>query len=150
MIFVNGRHGGASNEPAAALLGRHAEIDLTRQLIRDSVLHPRGLALEGEAGIGKTILWSAGVELARAAGATVLSTRGSQPDTDTSFAALSERQVADLVASGMTNREVAAQLFTSVRTVEGHLAAVYRKQGVRSRTELAKRAADVDGLEPVE
>jgi DNA-binding CsgD family transcriptional regulator len=50
-----------------------------------------------------------------------------------------ERQVAELVAGGATNRETAAQLFTSVRTVEGHLAAVYRKVGVRSRSELAKR-----------
>jgi DNA-binding NarL/FixJ family response regulator len=50
-----------------------------------------------------------------------------------------ERQVAELVAGGATNREVAAQLFTSVRTVEDHLAAVYRKVGVRSRTELAMR-----------
>jgi len=58
----------------------------------------------------------------------------------------SERQVADLVAGGLANREVAAALFTSVRTVEGHLAAVYRKLGVRSRTELAKRAAAVGGL----
>ena len=58
----------------------------------------------------------------------------------------SERQVAELVASGMTNREVAARLFASVRTVEGHLAAVYRKLGIRSRTELAARfAGDLDG-----
>lgn len=57
----------------------------------------------------------------------------------------SERQVAELVASGMTNREVAARLFASVRTVEGHLAAVYRKLGIRSRTELAARFAELDG-----
>lgn len=49
-----------------------------------------------------------------------------------------ERRVAELVAAGLTNREVAAQLFSSVRTVEGHLAAAYRKLGVRSRTELAR------------
>jgi DNA-binding CsgD family transcriptional regulator len=48
-----------------------------------------------------------------------------------------ERQVADLVATGMTNREVAARLFASVRTVEGHLASIYRKLGIRSRSELA-------------
>lgn len=58
----------------------------------------------------------------------------------------SERQVAELVASGLTNREVAARLFASVRTVEGHLAAVYRKLGIRSRTELAARfAGELDG-----
>jgi DNA-binding CsgD family transcriptional regulator len=50
-----------------------------------------------------------------------------------------EQQVADLVAAGHTNREVAARLFISIRTVETHLASVYRKMGVRSRSELAAR-----------
>ncbi len=49
----------------------------------------------------------------------------------------SERRVAELVASGMTNREVAEALFLSEHTVESHLSAAYRKLGVRSRTELA-------------
>lgn len=49
-----------------------------------------------------------------------------------------ESKIAELVATGLTNREVAAQLFASVRPVEGHLAAAYRKLGVRSRTELAR------------
>lgn len=51
----------------------------------------------------------------------------------------SEERVADLVAGGLTNREVAARLSMSVRTVEGHLAAVFRKLGIRSRTELVRR-----------
>jgi DNA-binding NarL/FixJ family response regulator len=53
-----------------------------------------------------------------------------------------ERRVAALVAAGKTNREVAAQLFTTVSTVEAHLTRIYRKAGVRSRTELARRVAD--------
>jgi DNA-binding CsgD family transcriptional regulator len=48
-----------------------------------------------------------------------------------------ERNVAYLAAAGRTNREIAETLFTSVRTVEGHLAHVYAKLGIRSRTELA-------------
>ncbi|HWK26130.1 MAG TPA: LuxR family transcriptional regulator [Solirubrobacter sp.] len=52
-----------------------------------------------------------------------------------------ERAVCDLVASGLTNREVAAKLYLSPRTVEHHLRHVYRKLGVRSRTELAVRRA---------
>ncbi|NUR59620.1 MAG: helix-turn-helix transcriptional regulator, partial [Catenulispora sp.] len=52
-----------------------------------------------------------------------------------------ESTVAELVAGGLSNREVAEQLVTSVRTVEGHLGAVYRKLGVRSRTELARLLA---------
>ena len=50
--------------------------------------------------------------------------------------------MAALVAAGRTNREVSAQLFTTVGTVEVHLTRIYRKLGLRSRTELARRVAD--------
>lgn len=49
----------------------------------------------------------------------------------------SERQVADLAARGLTNREVARALFVSTKTVDATLSRVYRKLGMRSRTELA-------------
>ena len=49
-----------------------------------------------------------------------------------------ESRVSTLVAEGRTNREVAAALFLSERTVETHLSHVYAKLGVRSRTELAR------------
>lgn len=52
-----------------------------------------------------------------------------------------ERRVAELVAAGRTNREVAVALFLSTRTVEGHLSRVYGKLGVRSRVELARKLA---------
>jgi DNA-binding CsgD family transcriptional regulator len=50
-----------------------------------------------------------------------------------------ERRVADLIAGGATNRDAAAALFVSVRTVETHVASIYRKLGVRTRAELARR-----------
>jgi DNA-binding CsgD family transcriptional regulator len=50
-----------------------------------------------------------------------------------------ERRVAALVAEGRTNREVAAELFLTERTVASHLTHVYAKLGIRSRTELARR-----------
>ena len=50
-----------------------------------------------------------------------------------------ERRVAEMVATGRTNRQVAADLVVSVRTVEGHLAAVYRKLDVSSRTALTAK-----------
>ena len=53
----------------------------------------------------------------------------------------SEERVAALVAEGRTNREVAAALFLSERTVAGHLTHIYAKLEVRSRTELAARFA---------
>jgi DNA-binding CsgD family transcriptional regulator len=48
-----------------------------------------------------------------------------------------EQRVADLVAEGRSNKDVAAELFVSVRTVEANLTRVYAKLGIRSRTELA-------------
>jgi DNA-binding CsgD family transcriptional regulator len=50
-----------------------------------------------------------------------------------------ERQVAELVAAGLTNREAGVRLFISPKTVEGNLARVYRKIGVRNRAELATK-----------
>ncbi|MFD4501908.1 AAA family ATPase [Streptomyces sp. NPDC058457] len=52
-----------------------------------------------------------------------------------------EARIAELVGGGATNREVAAELFISVKTVEGALSRVYRKFGVRSRTALAHAMA---------
>jgi DNA-binding CsgD family transcriptional regulator len=48
-----------------------------------------------------------------------------------------EERVAGLVALGRKNDEVAAQLSLSLKTVEWHLSRLYRKLGVRSRTELS-------------
>ena len=61
-----------------------------------------------------------------------------------------EAAVAALVADGRTNREVAGSLVISVKTVESHLAHIYDKLGVRSRTELAIewRAGSVATVEP--
>jgi DNA-binding CsgD family transcriptional regulator/tetratricopeptide (TPR) repeat protein len=73
----------------------------------------------------------AGIELASVGG------RVSQPFDLTA----TETRVAGLTGAGRTNREVADALFMSVRTVESHLAHIYRKLGVRSRTELARRIA---------
>jgi DNA-binding CsgD family transcriptional regulator len=55
-----------------------------------------------------------------------------------------EQRVAALAASGRTNAEIAAELFVSVRTVESNLTRVYRKLGVRSRTELVRSLESAD------
>jgi DNA-binding CsgD family transcriptional regulator len=71
----------------------------------------------------------------RAAGdrtAAVPTPRGSAPAPLTQ----QEAAVAKLLAAGLSNRELAAQLFLSVKTVEGHLTAIYDKYGVRSRSQL--------------
>ena len=51
----------------------------------------------------------------------------------------SEQRVAELAASGMTNRDVAAALFISPKTVEANLSRIYRKLGIHSRAELGRR-----------
>ncbi|MEO6158343.1 MAG: helix-turn-helix transcriptional regulator, partial [Ilumatobacteraceae bacterium] len=50
-----------------------------------------------------------------------------------------EQKVAELAASGLTNRQVAEKSFLSPKTVEANLARVYRKLGIKSRAELGAR-----------
>jgi DNA-binding NarL/FixJ family response regulator len=50
-----------------------------------------------------------------------------------------EQRVAALVARGLSNQQVAAELFVSVRAVESTLTKAYAKLGIRSRTQLAAR-----------
>jgi DNA-binding CsgD family transcriptional regulator/tetratricopeptide (TPR) repeat protein len=99
-----------------------------RRKLRSEAVQVAQAALECFVGIGATaFVRQAQAELDR-----------SQRSRSGALLTGAERQVADLVAGGASNREVAAHLFTSVRTVEGHLAAIYRKLGIRSRTELTR------------
>jgi DNA-binding CsgD family transcriptional regulator len=79
----------------------------------------------------------AGQEL-RASGETVRK----REEGDSPTLTPQERQIAQLVKQGLTNKEVAAQLFVSPRTVDFHLRNVFTKTGVTSRTELAGLALD--------
>ena len=64
----------------------------------------------------------------------------------------SELRTATMAAEGMSNREIAQDLFLTVRTIESHLTAAYRKLGIASRRELpdALRARALSGEEPGE
>ncbi|MDP9165174.1 MAG: helix-turn-helix transcriptional regulator, partial [Actinomycetota bacterium] len=93
-------------------------------------------ALRTFEGLG-TPIWveRAAVELARV---TLL--KGRESDLTPA-----ELRVAELAATGMTNKAVAAALFISPKTVECNLGRVYRKLGIRGRVEL-RRSLNADGL----
>jgi DNA-binding CsgD family transcriptional regulator len=55
-----------------------------------------------------------------------------------------ERRVAELVGSGRSNQETAAELFISAKTVEANLTRIYRKLSIRSRTELARHMTTLE------
>jgi DNA-binding CsgD family transcriptional regulator len=50
----------------------------------------------------------------------------------------SEQRVAELAASGLTNRDIGAAVFISPKTVEANLARIYRKLGIHTRAELGR------------
>ncbi|MZE76232.1 hypothetical protein GTY57_04095, partial [Streptomyces sp. SID5475] len=58
----------------------------------------------------------------------------------------SEERIAVLVGEGATNQEVAARMFLSVKTIEASLTRIYRKLGIRSRTQLSSWLSSAYGL----
>ena len=56
----------------------------------------------------------------------------------------SERRVAELATSGMTNRNIAAAMYISPKTVESNLARIYGKLGIHSRAELGRHIGELD------
>lgn len=79
---------------------------------------------------------AAGRELRRAGVRVSMQARRAEDAAGRSGLTEREAAVAGLVAAGRTNKQVAATLFLSEKTVERHLSRVYAKLGVRSRTEL--------------
>jgi DNA-binding CsgD family transcriptional regulator len=144
LAAAGGDHEGARAHVARALLAHERlpqPFERGRTLLAQGTIERRAkrraaarealtAALELFDGLGAP-LWAerAAAELARVPGRG----RASNELTET------ERRVAELVAAGLSNKEVAAQLFVSVRTVEANLSKVYAKLGVRSRGQLAAR-----------
>ena len=94
------------------------------------------VAADAARGCAFSIRDAAAAEL-RSLGARLPRRDGAGADGGAGALTSREREVAGLVAEGRSNKQVAAALFLSDRTVEYHLSAVFRKLGVRSRTELA-------------
>jgi ATP/maltotriose-dependent transcriptional regulator MalT len=133
-------------------------------LLSARCLMQRGLALaaagERDAGVAdlqraEGALWECGAARDADAAARELRrlgervTRRPRPDQRAGLSALSprERDVVDEVAAGKTNREIAATLFLSEKTIENHLSRIYSKLDVHSRAALAVIAAR-EGVAP--
>jgi DNA-binding CsgD family transcriptional regulator len=120
--------GGFPWEAARARLAHGTALRRSRQ--RGAA---REVLLEAEAGFEASVArgWA---DLAREEAARVsgrVASAGTLTET--------EERITDLVAEGLSNKDVAAQLFLSPKTVESHLSRIYAKLGVRTRTELAAR-----------
>jgi DNA-binding CsgD family transcriptional regulator len=131
-------------EEAVATLERSpARLDLARALVQHgTVLRVAGRRTDARGPLRR------GLDLADRCGAAVLAARareelvaaGGRPRRTRLWGAEaltpSERRVAGLVVSGMSNREAAEALFVTKKAVEFHLGNVYRKLGVHRRAEL--------------
>ncbi|HEY6498167.1 MAG TPA: AAA family ATPase [Streptosporangiaceae bacterium] len=116
-------------------------LDHGRFLLGEKKRRPAGTALLTArmvfAGLGAAALTEVCDQGLRACGVLVPVPAGdqeSQPNLDALTAR--EQVVARLVASGMTNREAAAELFVSVKTIEYHLSVIFTKLHIRSRRQL--------------
>jgi DNA-binding CsgD family transcriptional regulator/tetratricopeptide (TPR) repeat protein len=116
-------HATALTDLGAALHREHRETE-AREPLRAGLLMARRCGAVSLAQRAAGELEATGVRVPRytPVGADALSPR--------------ERHVAELAARGMTNREIAATLYLTIKTVESHLRAAYDKLGIRSRREL--------------
>ncbi len=133
-------------------MGEHSGVELC-EAIRKSCSHTRVLLISGVGWLSPQAAKSAGAsgfvskdwsadDITMAVrmvgkGMTVFASRSGGPATPLSER---EREVLAHMASGATNREIAASLFLSPHTVKEHTSALYRKLEVRNRAEAVQRA----------
>jgi DNA-binding CsgD family transcriptional regulator len=110
--------------------GQRLRRDKRRAQARDQLRRAR----DGFAQLGATVWSTQAEDELRAAG-------GRRRQTTGDGLTAQELRVVDAIQRGMSNREVAAELFLSPRTIDFHLRQIYRKLGVRSRTQLVAATA---------
>jgi DNA-binding CsgD family transcriptional regulator len=95
---------------AHGVVCRSGELGAIADFLTSACACPTGLTIEGEAGIGKTTLWSAAAEQARASGSCVLSARASQAESAMGYAALADllSDVESSIFVGLPNLQRAA------------------------------------------
>lgn len=126
-------------------LGLHAEcpidFDIARTLLTKGIIHRRA---KEKAAAKRNLAEAHAIFIRLGAGAFVAraETELARVGTRVTLAldlTATERRIAELAASGLTNRQVAERSFTSPKTVEANLARVYRKLGITSRAELGAK-----------
>jgi DNA-binding CsgD family transcriptional regulator len=130
-------------EAVTMLDGTGARLEQARVQVRlGGALHGSGADQEAR------VMLHRGLDLASSCGATQLAAKakdllmaaGARPREESGFRpsrlSAGERRVTELVLQGLTNQEVAIKLCTSKRTVDTHLAHIYRKLGIRGRSRL--------------
>ena len=140
--------------PDAGLHGRAAELARIGRFLDEVASHPAALLIEGEAGIGKTTLWSAGIDYARQRGWQVLTCRPVQAEAALSFSALGDllEPVAEPVLSGLPGPQRRAIDVALLRAEPGReppdqrAVAVAFLGVIRALTEIAPVIVGVDDL----
>jgi DNA-binding CsgD family transcriptional regulator len=140
---------GAAGDTAGAVdaferaLADHERLPMPFEKARTRLLFGTALRRSGrrsdarrELDAARTVFIGLGTPVQAEHARSELAVIGGKPGSDGDLTAM-ERRIVALVGTGQTSREVASTLFMSVRTVESHLGHIYRKLGLRSRTELA-------------
>src|SRR6202011_5699007 len=122
----------------AVPLARRAEYDRHMALLRKE-LDETALASAWTAGRGMTVEQAIEYALApQEAVAGLTKTAGRlAPDPRLDVLTAREREVAALIAEGLTNREIASRLVIAERTAEGHVQSILNKLGFNARTQIA-------------
>jgi DNA-binding CsgD family transcriptional regulator len=158
-LVAGGLHGiELLTESAECLRRSPALLERAKSLVElGAALRRAGHRTEARRPLGE------GLDLAARSAAPPLAVRarqelvaaGARPRRDARFGAdaltPSERRVAELAAAGRTNRQIAQELYVTLKTVEGHLAQAYAKLGITGRGQLpeALDRGEVQGGHPV-
>jgi two-component system response regulator DesR len=134
------------HEPAARLAGALRQAAPSVQLlflVGRTTITPKAAQFIGASGVVSKTL--SGTELGSAVLAVASGHRVYAAPAPKGAGRLSarEREVLQLMSAGATNAEIAERLYLSRETVKQHAAAIYRKLGVRNRTEAAQRGQEL-------
>ncbi len=128
-------------------LGEHQRLEMPFELARTLLVHGQVRRRRREKRLARESL-ARGLGLFEELGASLWAQRASEQLVRLGLRSApgelthTERRVAELAASGMSNKQIAAELFVSPRTVQANLSRVYDKLGIRTRAQLGARLAE--------